>query len=101
MAARYHRVRRRLDTCTDAELRALLARVQALPLDRPRGSGDLMVDLVSNDEARLLALYRVLPPVQRHDVLALAEQAHATRPCAAPRPGGTKGGGINGISEQL
>ncbi len=86
----YGQGRRRLDTLTDRQLHALLARVQAL-LDRPHNGtdADVAVDLVRGDEERLLALYRTLPPSRRRDCLALMEgMRDAARPPdgIAPRP---------------
>lgn len=74
-----HRRRRRLlpslDALTDAQLHAVLVRVQTLLLNRPHSRTRLAVDLVSDDEAHLLTLYRALPRRLRHTILAVVEQS--------------------------
>lgn len=57
----------RLDGLSDGELHALLRRIHALLLDRPAAGADLSVQILRADEARLLALYRALPPAARDD----------------------------------
>ena len=52
-------------------------RVQTLLLDRPQDCMVLHVDLLRDDEAHLLALYRALPPTQRHEALAWVERVAA------------------------
>ncbi len=69
------RCRPRLARLTDAQLHALLVRVQTLLLDRPPDGMALHVDLLRDDEARLLARYRALPPARRREALAWIEQA--------------------------
>lgn len=80
--SRRHRRRPRLEALTDAQLHALFVRVQTLLLDRPHTSSgfDLAVDLVRDDEARVLALYRALPPDRRRE--GLARVADALGMCA-------------------
>jgi hypothetical protein len=76
----HHRRRRllpSLDALTDAQLHAVLVRVQTLLLNRPHSRTRLAVDLVNDDEVHLLTLYRVLPPLQRHAILAVVEQSGA------------------------
>lgn len=72
----------RLARLTDAQLHALLVRVQTLLLDRPNDDCmALRVDLLHGDEGHLLALYRALPPARRRAALAWAE-----RPSPSPWP---------------
>ena len=75
-----HRRRRllpSLDALADAQLHAVLVRVQTLLLNRPHSRTRLAVDLVNDDEAHLLTLYRALPRLRRHAILATVEQAGA------------------------
>lgn len=58
---------RRLDRLSDGELHALLRRIHALLLDRPAAGPELSVQILRADEARLLALYRALPPTARDE----------------------------------
>ena len=74
-----HRRRRllpSLDALTDAQLHAVLVRVQTLLLNRPHSMTRLAVDLVNDDEAYLLSLYRALPRRLRHAILAVVEQSY-------------------------
>jgi hypothetical protein len=75
-----HQRRRRLlpslDALTDAQLHAVLVRVQTLLLNRPHSRTRLAVELVNDDEAHLLTLYRALPRLLRHTILTMVEQAH-------------------------
>ena len=64
----------RLDTLDDDELHALLRRIQALLLDRPASGAELSVQILRADEARLLALYRALPPAARDEGRRQVEQ---------------------------
>jgi hypothetical protein len=73
----HHRRRRllpSLDALTDVQLYAVLVRVQTLLLNRPHSRMRLAVDLVSDDEAHLLTLYRALPRPRRHTILTVVEQ---------------------------
>ena len=75
----HHRRRRllpSLDALTDAQLHAVLVHVQTLLLNRPHSRTKLAVDLVSDDEAHLLTLYRALPRLLRHTILAVVEQSY-------------------------
>ena len=65
-----------LDALTDAQLHAVLVRVQTLLLNRPHSRTRLAVDLLDDDEAHLLTLYRALPRPLRHAVLAVVEQSY-------------------------
>ncbi len=68
---------RALNTLTDRQLYALLVRVETLLLDRPPDGvdgADMAVELVRRDEARLVALYRALPPQRRSECLVLLER---------------------------
>jgi hypothetical protein len=58
----------RLRTLTDAELHELLVTVQTELLNRPAQGTGLAVEIVTEDEAGVLALYRRLAPAQ-HDGL--------------------------------
>src|SRR5689334_6301032 len=82
-----HRRRRHLlpslDALTDAQLHAVLGRVQTLLLNRPQSGTQLAVDLLTADEARLLTLYRALPRLLRRALLAVVEQSFTYR----ERPG--------------
>jgi len=74
----HHRRRRllpSLDALTDAQLHAVLVHVQTLLLNRPHSRTRLAVDLVNDDEAHLLTLYRALPRLRRHAILAVVEQS--------------------------
>ena len=74
-----HRRRRllpSLDALTDAQLHAVLVRVQTLLLNRSHSRTRLAVDLVNDDEAYLLSLYRALPRLLRHAILAVVEQSY-------------------------
>ena len=76
----HHRRRRLLpylDALTDAQLHAVLVRVQTLLLNRPHNMTRLAVDLVDDDEARLLTLYRALPRLLRHAILTVVERSYA------------------------
>jgi len=64
----------RLDALSDAALHELLARIQALLLDRPPAATGLTVEVVEADEARLLAVYRALPAERRLKALAAVER---------------------------
>jgi hypothetical protein len=55
-----------------------LVRVQTLLLNRPHSRTRLAVDLVTDDEAHLLTLYRALPPVLRDAILTVVEQAYTS-----------------------
>jgi hypothetical protein len=73
-----HRRRRllpSLDALTDAQLHAVLVRVQTLLLNRPHSRTRLAVDLLNDDEARLLTLYRTLPRLLRHAILTVVERS--------------------------
>jgi hypothetical protein len=61
---------------TDAQLHAVLGRVQRLLLNRPQSRTRLAVDLLNDDEAYLLTLYRALPRLLRHAILAVVEQSY-------------------------
>jgi hypothetical protein len=74
---RRHRLLPSLDALTDAQLHAVLVRVQALLLNRPHSRTRLAVELVNDDEAHLLTLYRALPRLRRHAILAVVEQSGA------------------------
>src|SRR2546423_10086543 len=65
-----------LDALTDAQLHAVLVRVQTLLLNRPHSMTRLAVDLVNDDEAYLLTLYCALPRLLRHAILAVVEQSY-------------------------
>src|ERR671935_2309514 len=67
-----------LDTLTDAQLHAVLVRVQTLLLNRPQSRTRLAVDLLTDDEAHLLTLYRALPQLLRHAILTVAEQSYTS-----------------------
>jgi hypothetical protein len=77
-----HQRRRRLlpslDALTDAQLHAVMVRVQALLLNRPHSRTRLAVDLVNDDEAHLLTLYRALPRQLRQAILAVVEQSYSS-----------------------
>src|SRR5207248_8631480 len=76
-----HRRRRllpSLDALTDAQLHAVLVRVQTLLLNRPHNTTRLAVDLVTDDEAHLLTLYRALPRWLRHPILTVVEQSYTS-----------------------
>jgi hypothetical protein len=53
-----------------------LGRVQTLLLNRPHSRTRLAVDLVSDDEAHLLTLYRALPRLLRRTILTMVEQSY-------------------------
>jgi hypothetical protein len=75
----HHRRRRLLPylgVLTDKQLHAVLVRVQTLLLNRPQSRTRLAVDLLNDDEARLLTLYRALPRLLRHAILAVVEQSY-------------------------
>jgi hypothetical protein len=75
----HHRRRRllpSLDALTDAQLHAVLVRVQTLLLNRSPSRTRLAVDLVTDDEAHLLTLYRALPRRLRHAILTVVEQSY-------------------------
>ena len=57
---------------TDAELHDLLARVQTELLHRPGQRSGLAVEVVTEDEAALLAFYRGLRKPQRHELRQIA-----------------------------
>jgi hypothetical protein len=57
-------------------LHAVLGRVQRLLLNRPQSRTRLAVDLLNDDEAYLLTLYRALPRLLRHAILAVVEQSY-------------------------
>ena len=63
----------RLESLTDAQLHALLVRAQTLLLDRPHDGRAFSVEVISGDEACLLALYRAMPPARRRRALAQLE----------------------------
>jgi hypothetical protein len=65
-----------LDALTDAQLHAVLVRVQTLLLNRPQSRTRLAVDLLTADEARLLTLYRALPRLLRHAILSVVERSY-------------------------
>ena len=69
-----------LDALTDAQLHAVLVRVQTLLLNRPQSRTRLAVDLlnedVNEDEAHLLTVYRALPRLLRHAILMVVEQSY-------------------------
>ena len=65
-----------LDALTDAQLHAVLVRVHTLLLNRPHNRTRLAVDLVNDDEAQLLTLYRALPRLLRHAILTVVEQSY-------------------------
>jgi hypothetical protein len=67
-----------LDALTDAQLHAVLVRVQTLLLNRAHSRTRLAVDLVNDDEALLLTLYRALPQVLRHAILMVVEQCYTS-----------------------
>ena len=73
-----------LDALTDKQLHAVLVRVQSLLLNRPQSRTRLAVDLLNDDEARLLTLYRALPRLLRHAILTVVEQSY-TRDAPVPR----------------
>ena len=73
---RRHRLLPSLDALTDAQLHAVLVRVQTLLLNRPHNTTRLAVDLVTDDEAHLLTLYRALPRLLRHTILMVVEQSY-------------------------
>jgi hypothetical protein len=77
-----HQRRRRLlpslDALTDAQLHAVMVRVQALLLNRPHSRTRLAVDLVNDDEAHLLTLYRALPPLLRRAIVTVVEQSYTS-----------------------
>jgi len=76
----HHRRRRllpSLDALTDTQLHAVLVRVQTLLLNRTHSRTRLAVDVVNDDEANLLTLYRALPRLRRHAILAVVEQSGA------------------------
>lgn len=84
---------RRLDTLSDAQLHTLHARIQTLLLDRPCHDAGVTVELVSYDEAYLLALYRALPAARRPAALDRIEQTLTTLgPYATPTHMGFSGG---------
>jgi hypothetical protein len=58
-----------------------LVRVQTLLLNRPHSKTRLAVELVNDDEAHLLTLYRVLPRRLRYTILTLVEQSGAQVIC--------------------
>jgi hypothetical protein len=65
-----------LDALTDAQLHAVLVRVQTLLLNRPQSRTRLAVDLLNEDEAHLLTVYRALPRLLRHAILTVVEQSY-------------------------
>jgi hypothetical protein len=65
-----------LGALTDVQLHAVLVRVQTLLLNRPHSRTRLAVDLLNDDEARLLTLYRALPRLLRHVILTVVEQSY-------------------------
>jgi hypothetical protein len=62
-------------TLTDAELHDLLVTVQTELLNRPAQQDGLAVEVVTEEEAALLARYRRLPPVQRERLRAMVAGA--------------------------
>ncbi len=76
----------RLDALSDAALHELLARIQALLLDRLPATMGLTVEVVEADEARLLAVYRALPAERRPKALAAVERT--LMPAASARARG-------------
>ncbi len=76
-----------LDRLSDARLHALLARVQTALFDRAPASPGLTVEIVDPAEARLLALYRALPPARHPQALAALASlwAHSVPPGAGRR----------------
>jgi hypothetical protein len=54
-----------------------LVRVQTLLLNRPQSRTRLAIELVNDDEAHLLTLYRALPRRLRYAILTLVEQSGA------------------------
>ncbi len=75
-----------LDALPDAALHELLARIQALLLDRPPAATSLAVEVVEADEARLLAISRALPVERRPKALAAVERT--LTPAASARARG-------------
>jgi hypothetical protein len=61
-------------------LHAVLVRVQTLLLNRPQSRTRLAVDLLNEDEARLLTVYRALPRLLRHAILAVVERFDTRTP---------------------
>ena len=53
-------------------------RVQTLLLNRPHSRTRLAVELVNDDEAHLLTLYRALPRRLRYAILTLVEQSYTS-----------------------
>jgi hypothetical protein len=60
---------------TDAELHELLVTVQTELLNRPAQGTGLAVEVVTEEEAEVLALYRRLPPAQRDGLQMLISRA--------------------------
>ena len=60
-------------------MHAVLVRVQTLLLNCPHSMTRLAIDLVNDDEAYLLTLYRTLPRLLRHAILAVVERKSYTR----------------------
>ena len=64
-----------LEYLSDAQLHTLLVQVQTLLLDRPPQAPQetaLTVEVLSSDEAQLVALYRALPVSRRRELVARA-----------------------------
>ena len=85
-----------LDGLDDAGLHAVIARAQALLLDRPPAPEDgpgLTVEIVVPEERRLLVAYRALVPGTRRALLERAERlVRPARPLWAHQPPRATGG---------
>jgi len=96
------RTYRALDHLSDARLHALLTRVQTALFNRapPSPAGSVLaVEIVDPAEARLLALYRALPPARHPHALAAVATlwAHSVPPRAGrriERPSGSLRGSL-------
>ena len=65
-----------LEDLTDDQLHAVIARAQAVLLDRPgprQGPGGLTIEIVDQQESVLLSVYRTLAPLHQDHVVRQAQ----------------------------